>query len=637
MKYLNAMKTNKLLAAAFVVMAATSCAKENINISEPSGNRLSINAACANTKTILQNGQEVYWTPDDIIRVFDNEGKDYEFTNSLESPAASAEFTCENWPVGAIPKYATAFNPGYKAACTTAGVFTVRVGCEQLVSHASSFACKANASVGIVEGESGAYTISEMKNVAGLIKITFTENNKIKSLSVQAIGGEPLTGWINVDYAKLVGGDNDYWTSTPNKELLPKLTLKPSGDQKASDGSFVSGEYYLPVIPQTYAKGLRFVMTDTEGNVAIRTVGKASGFTVERNSIKSFSAAVDQGVSFTATQSPDSLVFRLGGDAWNFTTEPVAADKQDASNGETYQYELYDFASGFTSLYPFTFCKGKTGGYSYLDSEQAVEFAKGDGTGGWIKFPAIEGYIIKSITLAHRNSGNRNFSLIENALTTENGGKELIAGTGIAAGQTFEKTFYANDEVKPTENTPTYLKILSNSSFYRNITIVYAKELPKKPTPPLEPEIVVGYTDASKVTVGSADADGNRAISIAGSDYKFTAMSGFIAKKAGTTAIPYISDEDHSGYIRFPAIEHYKLTAVHAEYTTAANSNKKASITSDTSGTIVAGGEAVAANKDKPSNFTLSETEANTSYYLRLHYKAIRVSVLQATYTLVEE
>lgn len=634
MKYLNAMKTNKLLAAAFVVMAATSCAKENINISEPSGNRLSINAACANTKTILQNGQEVYWTPDDIIRVFDNEGKDYEFTNSLESPAASAEFTCENWPVGAIPKYATAFNPGYKAACTTAGVFTVRVGCEQLVSHASSFACKANASVGIVEGESGAYTISEMKNVAGLIKITFTENNKIKSLSVQAIGGEPLTGWINVDYAKLVGGDNDYWTSTPNKELLPKLTLKPSGDQKASDGSFVSGEYYLPVIPQTYAKGLRFVMTDTEGNVAIRTVGKASGFTVERNSIKSFSAAVDQGVSFTATQSPDSLVFRLGGDAWNFTTAPLAAAKQDATNGDPYTYDYYDFATGFSGTYDFKICKGSGDAYAYNANDQAIEFKTNP---SWILLPAIEDYTIKSLTLAHRNSATRKFSLIENALSTETGGTEIIELTEIAKESTYRKTFYSDDEVKPTENTPTYLRIRTASSFYRNITIVYAKELPKKPTPPLEPEIVVGYTDASKVTVGSADADGNRAISIAGSDYKFTAMSGFIAKKAGTPTIPYISDENNPGYIRFPAIEHYKLTAVHAEYTTAANSSKKASITSDTSGTIVAGGEAVAANKDKPSNFTLSETEANTSYYLRLHYKAIRVSVLQATYTLVEE
>lgn len=623
MKYLNAMKTNKLLAAAFVVMAATSCAKENINISEPSGNRLSINAACANTKTILQNGQDVYWTPDDIIRVFDSEGNNYEFTNSLESPAASAEFTCEKWPVGAIPQYASAFNSGYKATCTIAGVFTVRVGCEQLVSHASSFARKANASVGIVEGESGAYTISEMKNVAGLIKITFTETNKIKSLSVQAIGGEPLTGWINVDYEKLTGGDNDFWTATPNKEVLPKLTLKPSGDQKAADGSFASGEYYLPVIPQTYAKGLRFVMTNTDGEVAVRTIGKTSGFTVERNSIKSFSAAVDQGVSFSATQSPDSLVFRLGGDAWNFTTGPLAADKQDPTNGDPYTYDYYDFATGFSGAYDFKICKGSGDAYAYNANEQAIEFQTNP---SWILLPAIEGYTIKSLTLAHRNSTPRNFSLIENALSTETGGNEIIGLTEIAKESTYNKTFYSDDEVKPSENTPTYLRIRTVKSYYRNITVVYAKEISKKPAKP----ITINFNSSTIKGLPSTNAADGTAFTISG--YDFVAVDGGWKYSGGAL----YNAGSESGKIQFPAIEKYRLASV---YVANGNSGGKTYSIRDSSGKKPDEGTDGAQKKIDSNGYTweFKSAKENTSYFLWSHNINAKTTKLKLTYNPIEE
>lgn len=630
-----AMKTRNLFAAALVVCATVSCAKENIqdvlNVKDQHLTTLSITAYCSeNSKTVLQDGQNVFWLPSDIIKVFDQNNDCYAFTNSLEAPASSAVFTCSEWPDTSIPQYATSFDPQYSPKNTN-GVLTVKVGCKQLVSNASSYASDAKVSVGAVSGEPGAFNISEMKNVEGLLKITFSGSNKIKSLSVQAIGGEPLTGWIDVDYAKLVADDADYWTLTANKEVLPKLTLIPSGDQKAGDGSFVSGEYYLAVIPQTYAKGLRFVMTNTDGQVAVRTVGSTSGVTISRNSIKSFASAVDQGISFTTVQSPDSLKFRLGGDAWNFLEAPVSTDSQDDTNGELYHYDYYDFATGFSGVYDFTICKGTNEGafYEYNAPDQALEFKKSQ---AWVRLPAIPGYTLRSLTVEHRNSADRNIGLREGTLS---GGVDLVASTALAPGETFSKTFYADDTVKPTENTPSYYRVLSASSFYRNLTFVYAKKLDNKPMPKT---ITVGFTNAKNATLGTPDAAGNVTVTIAGCDYTLIALNGINLTRASASSVYYLQS-GAPGCIQLPAIPKYKLTSATLVYSNAANSSRKVSFRTGTASdsAVIDGGAAAAADKEHPGDYSFTGTEANTTYYMRMQASTIRINQLQLIYSLVEE
>ena len=269
-----------------VVAAICSCSKDIIDrTAEDSGN-LSITAL--GTKTVL-DGTSVNWTSNDVLVVFDNENTGVNFTTTADK-TSYATFTTSNW-TGKTPVYASCSQAGADAACSS-GILTVKLDPAQVVKDKSTYAENASASVGIVSGNVGEYTISEMKNVQGLIRFSL-KTGFVGSISVEAVNGEAIAGFVDVDYSKIAGGESAFWTATPGKKQSSTITLTPDGNA-AKDGLFDAGVYYVSVLPQTYAKGLRFVVMDKGGDtLCSRTVGSETGLSIARSKIVKLDGNLD--------------------------------------------------------------------------------------------------------------------------------------------------------------------------------------------------------------------------------------------------------------------------------------------------------------------------------------------------------
>ena len=67
--------------------------------------------------------------------------------------------------------------------------------------------------MGKINGNKTAYKINPMKNLSGLIKVTMSDSTA-KSITVESIGGEFMSGHVDVDYARLESAGEAFWTAT---------------------------------------------------------------------------------------------------------------------------------------------------------------------------------------------------------------------------------------------------------------------------------------------------------------------------------------------------------------------------------------------------------------------------------------
>lgn len=452
------------------MLLSTSCASENFDSPDVETEPLSIRVG-SESKTILKDETEVCWTNDDKLQVFDENGNGVTFSNSLESPASSASFSTSLWPVGAVPAFATFCDPASISEClcnAEDGIITTCICENQTVQDAASFSRNANASVGKVIGTDGGWTVTTMKNVTGLIKLSFTGNNNIQSIDIEAIGGEPVAGWVDIDYEKLMAGNADFWSLNETKQQPQKITLVPG-----------EGDALAALLPQTYSQGLRLTMTDSYGKKAERTVGKDSGLSIDRGVIKTFTTAVDDGLEFKADELPETLTFTIGGTGWNLNPSCIA-DSSQKGDGDSYTYKYTDPETGYTGSFTFVISKGADSidgaQYSYNTSNRTIKFTK---SGSWIKAPAIEGRTLESVTVSSGTSGARNISITAGS----HGGDEIMASTPVPANGQFTKKFTSDDNPKTEPNTAYCINMKNGTSTWKSITFVYSKALKPKETP----------------------------------------------------------------------------------------------------------------------------------------------------------
>ena len=371
--------------------------------------KLSINVA-AETKTMVMGGLTPLWVKTDTLVVFDNTGKAVKFTTEANREA-SAVFTTNSWTEGNTPGYASCSAVVNDAAGTSEGVLTVKLADAQRLVEQQSYGRNASALVGVVEGEEGNYTISSMKNVSGLLKIAI-DRTDIASITIDAVGGEQLAGYADVNYSKLVAGDADFWTASAGKETSSSVVLTPGGTAINEDGCFKANYYYVSLLPGTYSQGLRFTLRDTLDAVLVqRTAGAESGITIARNEVRELSMKLDDLLPKTITID---LQFLNDSDANPLGFGSLSADAEDATNGESYPYSYpYQFGGESKTLnLDFTVCKGATAGARYYyanpgslvypaGSRKPVFFVVK--AGAWIKTPAIPGRFLQEVTFAHGN------------------------------------------------------------------------------------------------------------------------------------------------------------------------------------------------------------------------------------------
>lgn len=366
---------------AFTVALALSLSCEHIqeraDVQSWTGNCVSLAVGPA-TKTVL-NGLMPVWSASDVLTVYDQDGTPVEFTNSTGT-GTTATFSSSSW-TGKVPVCAV-----YSESSTydiTSGVVGINIPTSQ-TAPAGSFATNANPSVGAVTSNDGIYSVATMKNVASLLSFSFSDENEIASLLIEGANGEQIAGSASVNYPSMS------WSAGISPASSVLLT--------AEEGCFLSGvTYYAAILPGSYNNGLRFTLTDSDGNVRTKEVGKEVGMEFIRGKVCSFEE-VDAGPVIPA---PEEFVVGLNFKAgWPFS-KPCSAAADQNTDGETY---IYEYSS--TLNLAFKLIKPETGSYTYTS-----DYLSYDVVGGKILLPKVRNRYLNSVVVVHEMNGAKSFEL----------------------------------------------------------------------------------------------------------------------------------------------------------------------------------------------------------------------------------
>ena len=189
------MKTNRIILAALFISAAVSCQKESFGgLENARETEAATFVAGEMTKTSL-NGNNIYWTSDDVIAVYDDLGYKNEF-NVQDVDASYAKFAGEVTS-GTTRIYAV--YPYQLAGAISGSTVSVTIPVDQ-TSKAGSFAEEHNISVAKSEKTPGVEAIQNVtfKNVASILKFTVPSYiEDVKSVTFST--SRPIAGPATVD------------------------------------------------------------------------------------------------------------------------------------------------------------------------------------------------------------------------------------------------------------------------------------------------------------------------------------------------------------------------------------------------------------------------------------------------------
>ena len=212
------------------------------------------------TVTIRAHSERL-WSNKDVISVFDSDLNKVNLTTSQDN-VPSATFSTKAW-TGRLPVYAAFCSRKNETTCTPDGVMGVFIKSAQSTDRKNYCSKDGEAAVGKITGSTGSYEVS-MKNVSAFVKVNL-KTGIVGKISVSSNAGETMTGYVDVDYAKVAADNVDFWTETPAKSHSSSITLTPSGDALEND-AFKAGSYYVSLLPQTYASGILFTLKNKSGD-----------------------------------------------------------------------------------------------------------------------------------------------------------------------------------------------------------------------------------------------------------------------------------------------------------------------------------------------------------------------------------
>ena len=269
----------------------------------PAGNQVTMTftanapAPAAGTRTLLVEGTQVYWTPNDVIGVyscipnteygtFETEEPGNPFTTSLSAAAPTASFTGEATE-GAL-QYIAVYPQDKFAHCewisgsTMLGFILPPV--QQAVAR--GFATGLNPSLAMTDDMGGDLTF---ENLCALVKFSISggDAGELKSVTLTDLGGTGLSGIAQYVYA-------------PSMEMEFVMAAVPSVPSVTLTGSFTTGtDYYFVVAPS--------VNTDSGQPAALK-----NGFslTFTRRDGTSFTKTASSGIGDTNLAS--GMILDLG-------------------------------------------------------------------------------------------------------------------------------------------------------------------------------------------------------------------------------------------------------------------------------------------------------------------------------------
>lgn len=228
---------------------------------------------------------EHLWAAKDAISVFDVEGARVDFgTTSDNVPAAT--FSTSSW-TGKAPVYAAFCSKKNDVTCTPDGVMGVFLKSSQGVTAKEKCPKDGEASVGKISGSPGSYEVN-MLSISAFVRVNL-KTGIVAKVNASAVGGEVMTGYVDVDYSKISAGDADFWTPTDSKSTLQNASIVP-----AAGGCFSSGVYLISILPGKYAQGIKLTVFDDEGKSLSTTVlGETDGIVLGRGEEVSATVEID--------------------------------------------------------------------------------------------------------------------------------------------------------------------------------------------------------------------------------------------------------------------------------------------------------------------------------------------------------
>jgi len=253
------MKTSRYFIAAAAVIALAACAKEMVQQeSNPQGKEYEFTAGFAgDTKTVVQPGGEVWWSPKEEITIFYGNQTKGKFTSTNTSPAkttnfkgafdsfeGSIEFGSTSSPFWAIYPY------DETATCDGSSV-TVSIPSAQ-TAVSGSFDTDLFPSI----AKSTSLTLS-FWNLCGGVKFTVSQKG-IKQVTFKGNNGERLAGTVKVK----TDSDGRPYVYSASESKTEITVTAPDG------GEFIPGtDYYIVTLPAALSKGysIKFTKPVLEG------------------------------------------------------------------------------------------------------------------------------------------------------------------------------------------------------------------------------------------------------------------------------------------------------------------------------------------------------------------------------------
>ena len=146
------------------------------------------------------------------------------------------------------------------------------------------------------------------KNMLGYIKLTIPENSEwpIKSIEIQAVDNEPLSGSMLIDFSE----EEMVWVDS--RETFPITCLW-------SNEPVEPGDYYFHMYPGTFKKGLKFTFHSSDGRIAVKRIQQE--VTLEKGVIKDIGVVKDlQNQTDIERDMLIDFYNAAGGDGWYCNT-----------------------------------------------------------------------------------------------------------------------------------------------------------------------------------------------------------------------------------------------------------------------------------------------------------------------------
>lgn len=213
-----------------------------------------IKASSTATKTSL-DGLQILWSKGDQLSLFNADGQTCTYTLTGDGGQTSGDFQTETMPEEG---YRYAIYPAVPEATASEGVISTSIP-ETQTYNGSDFPVSYPMAAVSSDGEKYSFV-----NLATVLDLSLVGDAAVKTISIEAAGGEKLAGAATVDF----NGETPVMTATESASVTLTCTEPVQLTASATEFRFI-------VAPGTYSKGFKITVTDNAGKTTVITTAEA--------------------------------------------------------------------------------------------------------------------------------------------------------------------------------------------------------------------------------------------------------------------------------------------------------------------------------------------------------------------------